>query len=479
MVREAATAPRVVGRYKLYGEIGGGGMATVHVARMAGSAGFGRIVAVKRMHRDYARDPAFAEMFVDEARVAARVHHPNVVQTLDVVSDEGELFLVMELIHGVALTRLLKAGAIPIRIACSIASGMLHGLHAAHEAMDESGTPLEIVHRDVSPQNVLVGTDGIARVLDFGIAKATGRQHATKDGVIKGKCAYMAPEQITNVRVNRQCDVFAASIVLWEALTGDRLFRAETERDTLARVMALPIPKPSTKNPAISPELDAIVMRGLDRELDARYQTARDMARDLERLATAPQSEVGEWVATVAEDDLDKRSQIIASIERGTASIPDVSQSHSGLRESVATVKEGPRKEDTQLSSSQHSDPAAAKKQSPLVWVGVALGVIAAAFGGTYAISRVVARAPHEASPAAPQPVVTTAPETTKTVFEIVEPPMPTVSGAPITTSVALPVRTARVPPPPAPSASAKVDCSSPSYVGSDGRVHYKIECLK
>ncbi|HEY2366404.1 MAG TPA: serine/threonine-protein kinase, partial [Polyangiaceae bacterium] len=294
MVPEAAALPRVVGRYKLYGEIGGGGMATVHVARMAGSAGFGRIVAVKRMHRDYARDPAFAEMFVDEARVAARVHHPNVVQTLDVASDDGELFLVMELIHGVALTRLLRAGPIPIRIATSIACGMLHGLHAAHEASDENGTPLEIVHRDVSPQNVLVGADGIARVLDFGIAKATGRQHATKDGVIKGKCAYMAPEQITNVRVNRQCDVFAASIVLWEALTGERLFRAETERDTLARVMALPIPKPSTRNPAISPELDAVVMRGLDRELDVRYATARDMARDLERLAVAPQSEVGE-----------------------------------------------------------------------------------------------------------------------------------------------------------------------------------------
>jgi len=410
--------------------------------------------------------------------VAARVHHPNVVQTLDVVADGGELFLVMELIQGVALTRLLKVGAIPIRIATSIACGMLHGLHAAHEATDESGTPLELVHRDVSPQNVLVGADGIARVLDFGIAKATGRQHATKDGTIKGKCAYMAPEQITNVRMNRQCDVFAASIVLWEALTGKRLFRAETERDTLARVMAMPIPAPSTKNAAISKELDAIVMRGLDRELDARYATARDMARDLERLPVAPQSEVGEWVVTVAEDDLDARAKLISSIERGSAaSLPDIS--HSGVRESIATVKEGPRKEETQLSSS-YSEPAAGKKQSPLVWGGLALVVLCGAIGGTYAMSRAMSRAPEQATTTTAPAAVTATTESTRTVFEIVEPPVASVA----TTSLA-PVRTIRVQQPaPTPSvassASARVvDCTSPSYVGADGRLHYKLECLK
>jgi serine/threonine protein kinase len=482
MVPEAATAPRVVGRYKLYGEIGGGGMATVHVARMAGSAGFGRIVAVKRMHRDYARDPAFAEMFVDEARVAARVHHPNVVQTLDVVSDQGELFLVMELIHGVALTRLLRVGAIPPRVACSIACGMLHGLHAAHEASDENGTHLELVHRDVSPQNVLVGADGIARVLDFGIAKATGRQHATKDGVIKGKCAYMAPEQITNVRVNRQCDVFAASIVLWEALTGERLFRAETERDTLARVMVLPIPLPSSKNPAITPELDAIVMRGLERDLDKRYATARDMARELERLAMAAQSEVGEWVAAIAEDDLAARSRVIAAIERGSASLPDVNDVHSGVRESVATVRDGPRtqREETQLSSAAELDAPSMKKRPLGAWAAGGLVAVAALGGGMYAISRAITRAqPTTATvtPQAPQASAKPPAEAPTTVFEIFEAPNATASP----TQTGAPVRTARVQPPPTPSASAsaKVDCTSPSYVGTDGRVHYKLECLK
>jgi serine/threonine-protein kinase len=479
MVPEAASAARVVGRYKLYGEIGGGGMATVHLARMAGSAGFGRVVAVKRMHRDYARDPAFVEMFIDEARVAARVHHPNVVQTLDVVADQGELFLVMELIHGVALTRLLRVGAIAPRIACSIASGMLHGLHAAHEAADESGEPLEIVHRDVSPQNVLVGSDGVARVLDFGIAKATGRQHATKDGVIKGKCAYMAPEQITNVRVNRQCDVFAASIVLWEALTGQRLFRAETARDTLARVVALPIPAPSTKNPAISPELDAIVMRGLEREVDARYATARDMARDLERLPIAQQSEVGEWVASVAEDDLAKRSALIATIERGSTSLPDMNEINSGVRESI-TARETPQtpaaREETNLSSS-YSEPVAPPKRRPVVaWAIGGVATVVALAGATYAISKRPLPTTTTTT-IAPAPVKTVA-EAPTTVFEIVEAPNATASAPAQTSAIAPPpMRTVRIAPPP--SASANVDCSSPSYVGTDGRVHYKLECLK
>jgi len=486
MEPEATSEPRVVGRYKLYGEIGGGGMATVHLARLQGSVGFGRLVAIKRMHASYALDPEFVAMFVDEARVAARVHHPNVVQTLDVVADGGELFLVMEHIHGVAMTRLLRGGAIEPRIACAIACGMLHGLHAAHEATDESGAPLEIVHRDVSPHNVLVGADGIARVLDFGIAKATGRQHATRDGVIKGKCAYMAPEQITNVRVNRQCDVFAASIVLWEALAGARLFRAETERDTLARVMAAPIDPPSSRAPGISPELDAIVMRGLERDLDERYKTARDMARDLERLPLAPQSDVGEWVASVAADDLAKRLAQISTIERGAASLPDVT-GHSGVRNSVATAPQTPasmpRDEGTQLSSSSHAEPAPRAKRRPIAWA--AAGAVALAGGALWAAHAFRGTHPAEITVAttSPPPPATTPsaqPAPVTTVYEFVETPTTSASVSP---HPAAPLHVPAVRPHVALSASASahpvVDCSSPSYVGPDNRVHYKLECLK
>ncbi|HEY1954572.1 MAG TPA: serine/threonine-protein kinase [Polyangiaceae bacterium] len=487
MQPEATSAPRVVGRYKLYGEIGGGGMATVHLARLQGSVGFGRLVAIKRMHGMYTRDPEFVAMFVDEARVAARVHHPNVVQTLDVVADEGELFLVMEHVHGVPMTRLLKTGAIDPRMACAIASGMLHGLHAAHEATDESGTPLEIVHRDVSPQNLLVGADGTARVLDFGIAKATGRQHATRDGVIKGKCAYMAPEQITNVRVDRQCDVFAASIVLWEALTGQRLFRAETERDTLARVMALPIPPPSKHVPTISPELDAIVLRGLERDLDRRYKTAREMARDLERLPLAPQSDVGEWVSTVAAAELGKRLEQISEIERGVTSLPDLAEVHSGIRDNPTapqTPNALPREEGTQLSST-FSEPEPRAKRRPALWAGglfLALLLVGGSVVGTRAW--VSARAQAAAIPPAivtvAQPQKSAAPQPVTTVYEFVDTPATTESSSARPAPHQPATHPHLVPPPPSATAPAPtVDCSSPSYVGPDNRVHYKLECLK
>src|SRR5579862_4349176 len=155
-------------------------MATVHLGRIMSDVGFSRTVAIKRLHAAFAKDPMFSAMFIDEARLAARIQHPNVVSTLDVVDTEGELFVVMDYVQGEALSHLIrgtvaKGGFIPVEIVSSIAVGMLDGLHAAHEAKDERGEPLGIVHRDVSPQNVLVGIDGVARVIDFGVAKATGR----------------------------------------------------------------------------------------------------------------------------------------------------------------------------------------------------------------------------------------------------------------------------------------------------------------
>src|SRR5215472_12533797 len=211
---------RVIGRYALYDELAAGGMATVHFGRLLGHAGFSRTVAIKKLYPQYAKDPEFVSMFLDEARLAARVRHPNVVTTLDVVSTAGELLLVLEYVHGESLSRLLRATAeagalVPWRIAAAIVSGVLHGLHAAHEAKSERGEPLDLVHRDVSPQNVTVGVDGVARVLDFGIAKAVGRLTHTRGGLVKGKYSYMAPEQVQGI-VTRRSDVFSAAILLWE-----------------------------------------------------------------------------------------------------------------------------------------------------------------------------------------------------------------------------------------------------------------------
>src|SRR5215472_13646045 len=216
------SSPRIVGRYALFGEIASGGMATVHFGRLLGPAGFARTVAIKRLHAHFAKDPEFVAMFLDEARLAARVVHPNVVPTLDVVALDGELFLVMEYVQGEALSRLWRAlrerdERIPHRVVASCLTGVLHGLHAAHVATSERGEPLGIAHRDVSPQNVLVGMDGISRVLDFGISKASGRIQITREGRVKGKTGYMSPEQLSGGAVDRRTDIYSASVVLWEA----------------------------------------------------------------------------------------------------------------------------------------------------------------------------------------------------------------------------------------------------------------------
>jgi serine/threonine-protein kinase len=240
-------------------------MATVHLGRVKGEAGFTRTVAIKRLHPQYAKDPDFVAMFVDEARLAARIRHPNVVPTLDVISDgvgEGEIFLVMEYVPGESLSRLLRAlrakkRLVPPRIAVTLLCGVLHGLHAAHQAKSEKGVPLGLVHRDVSPQNILVGTDGTAHVLDFGVAKATGRLNTTREGELKGKLAYMAPEQLETRSLTQQSDVYAAAVVLWELLTLRRLFEAENEAAAAPASVTPPVAEPAAS--ALEPPAGAPV----------------------------------------------------------------------------------------------------------------------------------------------------------------------------------------------------------------------------
>src|SRR5215472_8545252 len=214
-------------------------MATVHLGRLRGGGGFARTVAIKRLHPMYAKDPDIVAMLLDEGRLASRIRHPNVVPVLDVIAEGSEVCLVMEYVHGLALSQIVRAhkGPVPKRIALSIASGVLHGLQAAHETTDEAGAPLGIVHRDVSPHNVLLGSDGCARVADFGIAKASGRlRETTHHGTIKGKLSYMAPEQLHG-EVDARADVYGASVVLWECLQGRRLFEANSEPELMRQVL--------------------------------------------------------------------------------------------------------------------------------------------------------------------------------------------------------------------------------------------------
>jgi serine/threonine-protein kinase len=340
-VNPSQAPTHVVGRYALYGTIASGGMATVHFGRLIGPVGFSRTVAIKRLHPQFSADPEFVAMFLDEARLAARIRHPNVIPTLDVVATNGELFLVMDYVPGESLARLVRAArhredTLPPAITVAIMAGVLHGLHAAHEAKNEQGEPLEIVHRDVSPQNILVGSDGQARVLDFGVAKAAGRIQTTREGQLKGKLSYMAPEQLRGSPLDRQTDIYAASVVLWETLAGDRLFRAENEAAIVSKVLeGARMPPSRAMRVTASPEtrraverLDEITMRGLACDPRMRFATARDMALALEEaLPPATTSEVSNWIEDVASAVLLMRAGQVGEIESSSSALQRVSVS--------------------------------------------------------------------------------------------------------------------------------------------------------
>lgn len=313
---------RVVGRYAVFSEIAAGGMATVHLGRLLGASGFSRVVALKALHPQLAIDPSFVDAFLDEAKIVSRIRHPNVVPTLDVVASGGELLLVMEYVAGESLSRLIRSASsrdepIPLPIVSAVIGGLLQGLHSAHEAMNELGNPLGVVHRDVSPQNVLVGADGVARVLDFGIAKAAGRAATTKTPTLKGKIAYMAEEQARSAEVTRRTDVWAAAVVLWEMITRQRLFEAADEIALLTKVLTSPIPPPSSVVSGLPPELDAIACRGLCRDPNARFATALEMANALERaVPSAPAPVVAAWVERLAGAALAARAAEVSRVER-------------------------------------------------------------------------------------------------------------------------------------------------------------------
>src|ERR1019366_3606819 len=325
MSGSAALVTGTLGQYAIYDEIGVGGMAAVHIGRLTGPANFARIVAIKRLHAHLARQPEFVTMFLDEARVAARVRHPNVVATLDLVAGAAQPYLVMEYVRGESVARLQAATherreRIPPAIACAIAAGVLHGLQAAHEATNERGELLGIVHRDVSPQNVMVGVDGVSRVLDFGVAKAAGRLQTTGESRLKGKLAYTAPELVRGEAISRAADIYSAAVVLWEMLAGERLFAGDNEANVLERVLFADVAPPGDRARGVPPSLDAVVLRGLARDPAQRFPTAREMARAIEgAIPLAGAAEVGEWAEGLARGSLLERARKVARIESGAA----------------------------------------------------------------------------------------------------------------------------------------------------------------
>jgi serine/threonine protein kinase len=308
-------------RFELIAELASGGMATVFLARLSGVAGFQRLVAIKRLHPHLAREPEFVEMFLDEARLAARIHHPNVVPIQEVGESDHGYYLVMDYIEGDTLARVLAKAAkasttVPYGVTIRVLLDVLAGLHAAHEMKDDHGDPLQIVHRDVSPQNILVGVDGVARVVDFGVARAASRLSTTRSGQLKGKLAYMAPEQARGAAVDRRADLFACGIVLWEALATKRLFKGDGEAETLNRVLYDPIAPPSSVRPDVPLALEAICMKALSRDVDQRFATAQEFGDALEKAARALDSvgsvrDVAECLQEVIGTDLTQQREAV------------------------------------------------------------------------------------------------------------------------------------------------------------------------
>jgi serine/threonine-protein kinase len=308
-------------RFELIAELASGGMATVFLARLSGAAGFQRLVAIKRLHPHLAREPEFVEMFLDEARLAARIHHPNVVPIQEVGESDQGYYLVMDYIEGDTLARVLakaskSGGKVPYGVTIRILLDVLAGLHAAHEMRDDHGAPLEIVHRDVSPQNILVGVDGVARVVDFGVARAASRLSTTRSGQLKGKLAYMAPEQARGGVVDRRADLFACGIVLWESLATKRLFKGDGEAETLNRVLYDPIAAPTSVRPDVPMALEAVCMKALSRDVDQRYATAQEFGDELEKAARALNSvgsvrDVAECLQEVIGSDLSQQRDAV------------------------------------------------------------------------------------------------------------------------------------------------------------------------
>lgn len=329
-------------------ELASGGMASILLARQLGDAGFERLVALKRVHRHLVQDPEVFAMASDEARLAALVRHANVVAVTGVLDAGGELVLVQEYVEGFGLGRVLRELArrrekLSPAIAARILIDAAKGLHATHEARDLLGQPLEIVHRDVSPQNLLIGTDGTTRLIDFGIARAERRMAATRTGILKGKLSYMAPEQIGEAPVDRRADVFAAGAVLFEALTGGRAFDGNDDASVMAKILTAP---PDTASVAeVCPALEPVVRRALAKAPGERFKSASELARAIAAATpVAGEEEVSAIVERLFGPELERlRDRIAAAIARIPATGDDVEEGTHEPETPLALEDEPPR----------------------------------------------------------------------------------------------------------------------------------------
>jgi serine/threonine-protein kinase len=498
----------IVGRYVLHAAIARGGMATIHLARLLGAEGFSRMVAAKRLHPQYTEDTELVEMLLDEARIASKIHHPNVVPVLDVVRSGGEVILVQEYVHGVPLDKLLRAAnqaneRAPASVVVAIAADVLSGLAAAHDAKDELGASLGIVHRDMSPQNVLVGVDGIARLLDFGVAKATLNAHVTRAGMFKGKIAYTSPEQLRGAEVTRATDLYAAGVVLWEALAGRRLYPGLREAELVAAVGAGKVTKltDAVDFESVTPErwailesVEPVLEKAMAFAPEDRWATAAEMREALLQAASAATAaEVSAWVKQLGREYLEGREKLIVTEEstwRQRASAAPTDEPAAGPATQPSPTGETLRPSEIPVITGDRGRAQWAIAGSLAVIGALLAGIMlillrgpsdpapvstASAAASANASAAVVPATIEATAVARPEP----APTATVTATASASAPLPAAPRAPVRPIIMPP----RAPAPrapaaaPAPAPAPSADCNPPFYFDGKKKV-FKPGCL-
>lgn len=455
---QALNARRMLDQYEIVAEIASGGMGTVYLARLARAGGFQRMVALKLLHRHLAEETHFVSMLLDEARLAARLHHPNAVGILDVQQSELGYYMVMDYVDGFSMDDVLDRSRSPVermKLGVRILIDASTGLDAAHRLTDDEGRAMGIVHRDVSPQNILVGRDGSGRITDFGVARAAERITASRPGTIKGKPCYMAPEQAECRDLDARADLFALGIVLWETLTGQLLFESDAgTMSILLAVLQRPIQPPSMVCPEVPLALERVCMRALERDVTKRYQTGREFIDALTEAAMRSNMlvgahEVSDAIREIFAADLDARQASvrahvsaieklpIANMTMGDlyaiprlGSVPDLQPLRSGVRNSNATSDEwfetpggdsgrvDPTSQTIALQSSPERETVASPRPasgrpsapsqrapaSPQTWK---VALITLLLGGLIAIGGIVAWRSSQPAAVTPAPVAT------------------------------------------------------------------------
>jgi eukaryotic-like serine/threonine-protein kinase len=407
-----------IGKYRLIGELGEGGMARVYLALVTGMANFNKLVVVKQIRPHLAEDPDFVTMFLDEARLAARLNHPNVVQTNEVGAEDGVYYIAMEYLEGQTFRRVLSrlSDKLTLTMKLRVIEEVLAGLDHAHELCDYDGTPLEVVHRDVSPHNVFVTYNGQVKVVDFGIAKAIDSSAETRTGMLKGKIGYMAPEQARGDKVDRRADIFALGVMLWEIITGQRLFKGDSEITVLHKLITHQIPRPSTVAPDVDPALEELVLRAVAAEPGERFQTAAEMSAALESWLreAGDHTSLREVGRVLAEGFATERQRIQVLVEAQIRQAEEQSGEVDQLvmldqaSQSIDLTGEPPTRTMTAATTVVlGAKPAAPAKRQPLLWVAIA-AIVIGAIGAILILPRgddgqVAAAPPSSAPPTAHQ----------------------------------------------------------------------------